>query len=340
MNSVPETAKSRIVIIFTGGTIASTLDAEWGGVVPSMSGGEILSRIPGIRTVADIMVHEYGTFPGPHITTDRMLELSRIVASYVADESVDGVVLTHGTDTLEETAYFLDCSVQTEKPIIVIGAMRNSSEPDWDGPRNLRDAVTVAASAAARGLGVLVCLGGVITAASETSKTDTQELSTFASFDFGPVGRISNGVVFIHRAPFHRETYSVKSLPSFVPLLKSYAGMDSLLIDLVRSRDVAGMVIEAFGVGNVTPPVYYALKEAVGDGIPVVLVSRCPVGRVEHIYAYEGAGRHLHEAGVIFADYLNGQKARIKLLCALGAGLTREEIKRSFEWADASGGAA
>jgi L-asparaginase len=116
--------------------------------------------------------------------------------------------------------------------------------------------------------------------------------------------------------------------------------MDSLLIDLVRSRDVAGMVIEAFGVGNVTPPVYYALKEAVGDGIPVVLVSRCPVGRVEHIYAYEGAGRHLHEAGVIFADYLNGQKARIKLLCALGAGLTREEIKRSFEWADASGGTA
>ncbi|MFM8771405.1 MAG: asparaginase [Candidatus Kapaibacterium sp.] len=340
MNTVSASEKSRIVIIFTGGTIASTLDAEWGGVVPSMSGGEILSRIPGIRDVAEIVVHEYGTFPGPHITIDRMWELSKIVGSYVSDPTIDGIVVTHGTDTLEETAYFLDCSVDTAKPIVVIGAMRNSSEPDWDGPRNLRDAVTVAAHPSARGLGVLVCLGGVITAASETSKTDTQELSTFASFDFGPVGRISNGVVFIHRAPFHRETFSVSALPTFVPLLKSFAGMDASLIELCRQRDVSGLVIEAFGVGNVTPPVFYALKDAADAGIPVVLVSRCPVGRVEHIYAYEGAGRHLHEAGIIFADYLNGQKARIKLICALGAGMTAEQICRSFEWSDTAGGAA
>lgn len=332
-------SKSRIVIIFTGGTIASTLDAEWGGVVPSMSGGEILSRIPGIRSVADIHVHEYGTYPGPHITIERMWELSKIVATYAQDPTVDGIVVTHGTDTLEETAYFLDCAVATAKPIVVIGAMRNSSEPDWDGPRNLRDAVTVAAHPSSRDLGVLVCLGGVLTAASETSKTDTQELSTFASFDFGPIGRISNGVVFIHRRPFHRETFEVKALPEFVPLLKSYAGMDATLIDLCRTKSMSGIVIEAFGVGNVTPAVFYALKGAAEAGLPVVLVSRCPVGRVEHIYAYEGAGRHLHEAGIIFADYLNGQKARIKLICALGAQRSVGEIRRSFEWADASGGA-
>lgn len=335
--TVPEPLLSRVVIIFTGGTIASTLDREWGGVVPSMSGGEILARIPGIRSVADIVVHEYGTFPGPHMTVERMFDLSRIVRSYVEDPSVHGVVVTHGTDTLEETAYFLDCTVATDKPIVVLGAMRNSSEPDWDGPRNVRDAVTVAANPAVRGLGVLVCLGGSITAASEASKTDTQDLSTFTSFDFGPIGRITNGVLIIHRSPLHRETYDVKNLPTFVPLLKSYAGMDKTLIDCCRMSNAQGIVIEAFGVGNVTPDVFYALKDAASAGLPVVLVSRCPVGRIEHLYAYEGAGKHLHEAGVIFADFLNGQKARIKLICALGAGLTVTEIRNSFEWADAEG---
>lgn len=335
ISTVTEPILSRVVIIFTGGTIASTLDREWGGVVPSMSGGEILARIPGIRSVADIVVHEYGTFPGPHMTVDRMLELSGIVQSYVDDPLVHGVVVTHGTDTLEETAYFLDCTVPTEKPIVVLGAMRNSSEPDWDGPRNVRDAVTVAANPAVRGLGVLVCLGGSITAASEASKTDTQDLSTFTSFDFGPIGRITNGVLIIHRHPLHRETYAVQKLPSFVPLLKSYAGMDRTLIECCRTSGAQGIVIEAFGVGNVTPQVYYALKEAAEAGMPVVLVSRCPVGRIEHLYAYEGAGKHLHEAGVIFADFLNGQKARIKLICALGAGLSVPEIRKSFEWADA-----
>lgn len=334
---VTKTANPRVVIIFTGGTIASTLDHEWGGVVPSMSGGEILSRIPGIRSVADIVVHEYGTFPGPHITIDRMLELSKIIRGYVDDPAVTGVVVTHGTDTLEETAFFLDCTVDTEKPIVVLGAMRNSSEPDWDGPRNVRDAITVAAHSAVRGMGVLVCLGGAITAASEASKTDTQDLSTFTSFDFGPIGRVTNGVLIIHRRPLHRETFLVKRLPHFIPLLKSYAGMDSTLIDCCRATGAEGLVIEAFGVGNVTPPVYYALKDAVNAGLPVVLVSRCPVGRIEHFYAYEGAGRHLHEAGVIFADFVNGQKARIKLICALASGMNIGEIRRSFEWADTEG---
>lgn len=320
--------------MFTGGTIASTLDREWGGVVPSLSGGEILSRIPGIQETADLVVHEYGRFPGPHVTPLRMLELAEIVRGYVNDESVDGLVLTHGTDTLEETAYFLDCTVATYKPVVVIGAMRNSSEPDWDGPRNVRDAVSLASNQASKGLGVLICLGGSVTAASEASKTDTQDLSTFTSFDFGPIGRITNGHLIIHRSPLHRASYSPVTLPEFVPLLKSYAGMDRTLIDACIERGAQGIVIEAFGVGNVTPDVFYSLKSAVSVGLPVVLVSRCPVGRIEHVYAYEGAGRHLHEAGIIFADFLNGQKARIKLICMLGAGYDVAGIRNEFEWAE------
>ena len=179
-------------------------------------------------------------------------------------------------------------TVETDKPILVIGAMRNSSEPDWDGPRNMSDAITAATAPAMRGIGVVVCLGGILTAASETSKTDTEDLSTFTSFDFGPVGRVTNGVVFMHRKPQHREVFRVASLPKFVPLLKLYAGMDDALIRMCMEQGADGFVIEAFGVGNVTPPVFYALKDAVAARLPVVLVSRCPVGRVEHMYAYEG----------------------------------------------------
>ncbi|MCU0330980.1 MAG: asparaginase [Candidatus Kapabacteria bacterium] len=326
--------RPRVVIVFTGGTIASTLDTEWGGVVPSLTGGKILARIPGIDNHADIIVHEYGTFPGPHITPHRMFEIASIVQSYVDRSDVHGVIVTHGTDTLEETAFFLDCSVRTSKPVIVIGAMRNSSEPDWDGPRNLRDAVLVAAHPSAVDRGVLVCLGGLLTAASETTKADTEDLSTFRSEDFGPLGRITNGHLLFHRRPLHTDTFPVQHVNVRVPLLKLFAGMDDTLIQACMTSGVHGLVIEAFGVGNVTPPVFHALAAAVRQNVPVVLVSRCPVGRIEHTYAYEGAGRHLYEAGVIFADYLNGQKARIKLICALGAGLNHADIRRRFEWVE------
>ncbi len=329
-------ALPKVVIVFTGGTIASKLDKEWGGIVPSMSGGEILARIPGLDAAAEVVVHEYGTFPGPHITPDRMLEISVIVQGYLDDADVGGVVVTHGTDTLEETAFFLDCAVRSPKPVVVIGAMRNSSELDWDGPRNMRDAVNVASHPHSRNMGVLVCLGGEIMAASETSKTDTEDIATFTSLNFGPLGRITNGHLIYHRQPLHRDSFNVKRLPEFVPLLKCFAGMDDTIIQFCIDSGAPGMVVEAFGAGNVTPPVYYALKKAVESGIVVVLVSRCPIGRIEHVYAYEGAGKHLHEAGIIFADYLNGQKARIKLMCALANGSSVSEIRTSFEWINAS----
>lgn len=306
--------------------------------MPSMSGGEILERIPGIRDEVDITVHEFGTFPGPHVTPDRMLQLARIVQTYVDRTGVDGIVITHGTDTLEETAYFLDCTVRTNKPIVVIGAMRNSSEPDWDGPRNVRDALNVAAHADVGSRGVIVCLGGSLTAASEASKADTQELTTFTSFEFGPLGCISNGHVMVYRSPVHRHVMSVTELPRFVPLLKCFAGMDGTLVRACLDAACDGLVIEAFGVGNVTPAVFTELLRAIEMGIPVVLTSRCPFGRIEHTYAYEGAGMHLHAAGVIFADYLDGPKARIKLICALGAGMLVPEIRSAFEWVEAARG--
>ncbi len=324
--------KTGVGIVFTGGTIASKIDQEFGGIVPQLSVSEILDAVPDIRDTYDVRAVEYGKFPGPHITPVRMWEIARSVQQLLDDEVVAGVVVTHGTDTLEETAFFLDCVIDSPKPVVVVGAMRNSSEPDWDGPRNLRDAIEVAASPQARDSGVLVCLAGVINAASEVAKTDTEEMNTFRSFDFGPLGRVSNNEVMMYRKAVHREQFAIDHLPDFVPLFKCYAGMDGRMLRQAYEMGAKGMVIEAMGVGNVPPEVYYALKALYDKGLAIVLVSRCPVGRTEHVYAYEGAGKQLYDAGIIFADFLNGQKARIKLLCALGAGWDRERIRRSFEW--------
>ncbi|MBL7999019.1 MAG: asparaginase [Candidatus Kapabacteria bacterium] len=322
-----------IAIVFTGGTIASKLDEAFGGIVPSLSATEILEAVPDVSAIARIECYEYGKFPGPHITPQRMYEIAAIVRSYLERDDISGVVVTHGTDTLEETAFYLDCAIDSPKPVVVVGAMRNSSEPDWDGPRNLRDAIIVATQQQFRNIGTMVCLAGVVNAASEVSKTDTEEINTFRSFDFGPLARISNGEVMRYRTPLHRETYTVTNLPSLVPLIKCYTGMDGEIIRHYIANGARGFVIEAMGVGNVPPALFYGIKDAVAADIPVVLVSRCPVGRIEHIYAYEGAGKQLHDSGVIFADFLNGQKARIKLICALGAGYSTQQIRSSFEWA-------
>ena len=324
--------KPTVAIIFTGGTIASKLNEEFGGIIPSLSATQILDAVPGIKEIANIEVHEYGKYPGPHITPIHMHEISAIAQSYLNRVDVNGVVVTHGTDTLEETAFYLDCTVSSSKTIVVVGSMRNSSEPDWDGPRNLRDAITVAVSSQFKNVGTVVCLAGVINAASEVSKTDTEEVNTFRSFDFGPLARITNGEILVYRTPLHREVFNVVKVPTFVPLFKCYSGMDTNIIDFAAENGASGIVVEAMGVGNVPPNVFLSLKKIISLEIPVVLVSRCPVGRIEHIYAYDGAGKLLHKSGVIFADFLNGQKARIKLLCALGANYPTHRIKSAFEW--------
>ncbi|MCU0425415.1 MAG: asparaginase [Candidatus Kapabacteria bacterium] len=326
--------KPRIAIVFTGGTISMKVDDAFGGVVPALSAEEILSLTPSIHELTDLEPIEFGRYPGPHVTPELMLTLAREVQELADQPAIQGIVITHGTDTLEETSYFLDCTVNTVKPIVVVGSMRNSSEPDWDGPRNLRDAVLLALNPKSRGMGVMVCLADSIQAASEVSKMDTSNLSTFESSNFGPLGRIVNGSVLLYRQPVRRDYFAVKELPKFVPIIKCYTSGEAELMRLALESSIPpeGIVVEAMGVGNVPPPFYHQILRALERQIPVVLTSRCPIGRVEHLYAYEGAGKQLYEAGVIFADYLTGQKARMKLLAALGAGYSAEQVRTSFEW--------
>lgn len=327
--------KKTIAIIFTGGTISMRKDDAFGGVVPSLAADEILSRTPAVYDIANLVVEEFGRYPGPHMHPAIMKSLAEVVQRYADDPAISGVVVTHGTDSLEETAYFLDLTVSTDKPVVVIGSMRNSSEPDWDGPRNLRDGILIAAAPQARNLGVMVLLAESILAASEATKVDTTNINTFESPDFGPIGRLINGRVFIYRGPVHRDTLAmVKPLPKLVPVITSYTTDEAFLVGAAVDAGADGIVIEAFGVGNVPPVVFAQIQRAIARNIPVVLVSRCPIGRVDHIYAYEGAGMQLYKAGVIFADYLNAQKARIKLVVALAAGMTHRQLQESFAWDD------
>lgn len=321
----------KILVVFTGGTFSMMIDEKTGGAVPRFSGSELLGMIPKAKSMAEIECLDFGKYPGPHITPELMLELSKKINEKLKTNKYDGVVVTHGTDTLEETAYFLDLTIQTEIPIVVIGAMKNSSEPDWDGPKNLIDALCICLNENSKNLGVLVCLNGEINAASEVTKIYSDSVESFKSLDFGTLGFVQNGRVIFNRLPRRIETIETEKINSNVDLLTVYAGMDEKFFRFSADSKVDGIVVEALGVGNVPPPAFEGIKYAVGKGIPVVLTSRCPAGETDYIYSYPGAGKHLHDLGVIFSDYLNGQKARIKMMIVLGLTNKREQIKKYFE---------
>lgn len=320
-----------VLIVFTGGTFSMRIDESTKAAVPFYNAKYLLEKIPEAENLANISIHEFGNYPGPHMTPELMLDLSKKIKTFITQQNIDGVIVTHGTDTLEETAYFLDLTIKTEKPIVVTGAMKTSSEPDWDGPRNLVDAIRICDNQNSKGLGVLVCLNGEINAASEVTKTYTEDIEAFMSLDFGLLGFVEKGKVIFNRLPRKLETIETEKIDSNVDLIKVYAGMNEKFFKLSADSGAHGVVVEAMGVGNVPPPAFDGIKYIVERNIPVVLVSRCPAGETLDIYGYPGAGKWLKEIGVIFSDYLNGQKARIKLMVCLGKTKDIKELRRMFE---------
>ncbi len=319
-----------IIIVFTGGTFSMKIDKVTGGAIPHFHGDQLLEMIPKAGVEANISMCEFGMYPGPHMTPELMLELSKKIKEYANSDDIDGIIVTHGTDTLEETAYFLDLTINTKKPIVVIGAMRTSSEPDWDGPKNLLDAISICKNDNSREMGVLVCLNGEINAASEVTKTHTEDMETFQSMDFGSMGFVENGRVIFNRLPKKLETIETDSVVTNVDLIKVHTGITDKFFKFSADSGVEGIVVEALGVGNVPPAAFDGIKYATEKGIPVVLVSRCPTGETLDIYSYPGAGKWLKKLGVIFTDYLNGQKARIKLMLALSKCKDKSEISKMF----------
>lgn len=320
----------KIAIIFNGGTISMKIDEKIKAAVPSLSAEEIMSMIPGVEEYAEIEAYTFSGMPSPHMTLETMLKLSKFTTELVEREDIDGVVITHGTDTLEETAYLLDLTVKTKKPVVVTGAMRSGSELGYDGPFNLATSICTAISDEAVGRGVLVCFNGELNSASEVTKANSMALNAFRTPNFGPIGIVDNDNVIFYRDANHLEKYDVSKIEKQVALIKCVVDMDSSYIDYLIEKGYGGIVIEALGRGNVPPKMVEGIKKAIELEIPVVVVSRCFEGRVFESYGYEGGGKQLKNLGVIFGDTLPGQKARIKLILAINSGMNIHEVAKVF----------
>ena len=320
----------KIAIIFNGGTISMKIDEKIKAAVPSLSAEEIMSMSPGVEEYAEIEAYTFSSMPSPHMTLETMLKLSKFTTELVERDDIDGVVITHGTDTLEETAYLLDLTVKTKKPVVVTGAMRSGSELGYDGPFNLATSICTAISDEAVGRGVLVCFNGELNSASEVTKANSMALNAFRTPNFGPIGIVDNDNVIFYRDANHLEKYDVSKIEKQVALIKCVVDMDSSYIDYLIEKGYGGIVIEALGRGNVPPKMVEGIKKAIELEIPVVVVSRCFEGRVFESYGYEGGGKQLKNLGVIFGDTLPGQKARIKLILAINSGMNIHEVARVF----------
>jgi len=318
-----------IVIVFTGGTISMRHDPAAGGAVPALAGKDILDLMPQLRDLATLEVDDFGAFPGPHMTAGRMWELRNCIRDHVARPDVKGVVVTHGTDSLEESAYLVARSLHCDKPIVFTGAMRTSSDLGWDGPANLGASIRVANSDSAIGCGVLVVMGDRIFAGTDVTKAHTSMLDAFESPGLGPLGVVDDGRVIFRRAiPSAADVLDAPTLGGPVDIVYAYAGASSRLLDAARVEG-EGIVVAAMGRGNVPPDMVAGIERWIADVKPVVVTSRALRGRVGRTYGYFGGGRRLSELGAIFGGNRRPQQARIDLMLALGAGVDpREFIER------------
>ena len=323
--------RKKVVIITTGGTIAMKYDEATNGLVPAISGDDLIQAVPALKNVIPVEIVEYSNVPSGHITPEMMFELALLVDKIAIAEDVAGIVITHGTDTQEETIYLLDLVCKTEKPICITGAMRGASETGPDGPANILAAVRTAACLEASGKGALLVFNDEIHAATEVTKTQTTSCSTFKSPGWGPLGHVYSDRVVFKRHREQRQKIQPTKIGSDVYLIKCVAGLDDYLFKALAVKPARGIVVEAFGCGNVPPSVKEGIELVRKEGIPVVLATRVHTGRVVQAYSYLGSALSMRDADIILAGEITGQKARIKLLLALGLTDETEKLRSYFD---------
>ena len=305
-----QSPRPRVLVIGTGGTIGASGD-YWGGTASRVP-IDALVRIPGIDSVATIESEQFLNVPSSEIGPSHWLELARRITELLRTrEELRGVVVTHGTDTMEETAYFLDLTLPGDRPVIVTGAMRPSNMAGADGPANLTNAVRAAVDTQSRGRGAMVLMDDRLFAARDVSKTNTTRVETFQAPERGPIA-IADPEGMFFRAPSPRRSVpqfdisGVRDLPR-VDIIYSYAGADSVLVDAAVEAGARGLVVAGLGRGGVTPAQTTALDRAAAKGVVIVLSSRTGSGRV-------AIGTSATTMG---AGDLNPQKARVLLVLAL-----------------------
>ncbi|GHG22862.1 L-asparaginase [Deinococcus indicus] len=312
----------RLAVIHTGGTIASRPSPDGRGLTPQQA--------PSVPGLDGVQVHDVQPFslPSPHMTPAHMGQLAALIETLAPDH--DGMVVTHGTDTLEETAFALHLTLNVPVPVVLTGSMRHAEEVSWDGPANLLDAAHVALHPSSRERGPLVVIGGDIFDARTVTKIHTTAVDAFGGYP-GPIGRIDREGrtprLHYFARPEPRATYRPAHLNARVEILYAYAGWTGEGYAEAEAR-ADGLVIAALGTGNL-PAELLPLIRATDK--PVIIATRTHAGPVLPVYGYAGGGATLVEAGAIPASFLNAHKARLLLLILLGQGLTREQIRAVFE---------
>jgi L-asparaginase len=303
----------RVLVITTGGTLG-------------LSGAELTKAVPQLAEIAEITVEEFVRVGSSAIRPAHWIGLSRrINQAFAADRGLAGIILTHGTDTMEETAYFLHLTVKDERPVVVTGAMRGPTAISADGPANTVAAVKVAVTPRARGMGVLVVLNDWIHSARDVRKMDSNRVDTFQS-EWGPLGLVDADRVLFHRSLLARHTTATEfTLPADsvlpdVAIVADYAGSDGSQIRALAERKVAGIVVQAFANGRASPGTTQAMRDVSALGIPIALASRVPEGRV--MYREQGL--------VITTGDLSPQRARVLLMLALLRTRDPVELRRIF----------
>jgi len=315
---------SYVAVLTTGGTIAMRHDENAGGAVPRLDASDFAAVFS--PDVPEACVEEVCNLPSSHFTSEVLEAIRNRVAELVEEPEVRGVVVTHGTDTMEETAYLLDLTLPGDRPVVLTGAMRTASDVGYDGYANLLAAVRVAAAPRSCGLGTMIVFNDEIHAARLVTKMHTLSPATFQSPGWGAIGRVEGGAVIIHQRP-ERQVLPWRGLAPGVSLLKLTIGVDPGLLEHLLQSGVRGVVIEALGGGRVPPWWLPVIGRARDRGVPVVVASRCPSGRVWDGYGYPGAYRSLLDQGCLVAEGINGQKARIRLMVVLAAAKTMEDVR-------------
>ncbi|MBV9022963.1 MAG: asparaginase [Streptomycetaceae bacterium] len=321
---------SRNVLVVTlGGTIAmSKSSGDTGGVTPRLTGADLVAAVPGLDEAVSIALEDFRQVPGASLTVDDIAELAERCHKAAAS-GTDGIVITQGTDTLEETAFLLDLLYQADAPVVLTGAMRNAAMPGADGPANLLAAVRTAADPAARGLGALAVFADEIHAARHVRKIHSTSTGAFASPDAGPIGHVIEGVPRLHFSVRRHRAVPLPLKAATVEIVPTVLGGSAAVLDGLEHR-ANGAVVAAFGVGHV-PATWVEPLERLAARMPVVLASRTGAGYVlTSTYAFPGSESDLLARGLISAGPLDPYKARLLLLAHLGASADQAAIEAAF----------
>ncbi len=328
---VEDPSLPNVVVVSTGGTIAEKESEKAGGAVPALTGADLVAAVPELKKLANIGTVSLCNIDSSHMTPDVWARLSRTVDDVLARDDISGVVVTHGTDTMAEGAYFLDLTIKSDKPVVFTGAMRDASDPAPDGPGNILGAVTQVLSPNAHDWGVTVTLNQYVNSARDVHKTQTTNVQTFESGEKGYLGYIVEGAVHRFNDRLHRQRLPLpETLPNVV-YLTMYAGDDGRFVEQAVEEGVDGIVYNAVGAGNVNPPTFKAIQKARSKGIPVVISSRVWMGAPEPIYGDVGGGADLVKHGCIMSGDLDGPKARLLLMLGVAAhGKNVEALRTLF----------